>query len=100
MKSALYKQKSFIDNSGQEKFLDQDDQPEYIMNMNRDQILEWYTIGVEKLDEETRIENILHRLMNIDIYMREFLGVDLKNMKAIRYHKDNVIPVGESSSES
>ena len=51
------------------------------------------------MDEETRIEKILHKLMSIDIYMREFLGVDLKNMQAIRYHQDNVIRVGESSSE-
>jgi hypothetical protein len=51
------------------------------------------------MSQELRIETILNKLMDFDIYFREFLQLDLARMKAIKLHRDNVIELDTEESE-
>jgi hypothetical protein len=49
--------------------------------------------------KSVRLETILNKLFDIDIYFREFLGVDLDAMQEIKQHRDNVVDLDSEQSE-
>ena len=68
-------------------------------NLSSDQIQRWYERGASKLADMTRVEVILNRLLDFDIYFREFVRLDLANMEAIKHHRDRIISLDSDEDD-
>ena len=51
------------------------------------------------MDEDTRIESVLKRIRNVEIYFKEYMQVDLQKMNAIKYHRNNTISLDSSDED-
>jgi hypothetical protein len=51
------------------------------------------------MDEETRIESLLMRVRNVEIYFKECMQVDLQKMNLIKYHRNNIINLDSSDED-
>ena len=70
-----------------------------LSGLNNKQIQRWYERGLTKMSQALRFEIILSKLMDFDIYFREFLNLDLASMETIRAHRDNVINLDTDDNE-
>ena len=52
---------------------------------------QWYTRGVDRIKHHFRLEVILQRLLNHELYFREMKRLDLGTMKRIKNHREYVI---------
>ena len=51
------------------------------------------------MDDETRIESILKRIKNVEIYFKECMKVDLQKFSAVKYHRNNTISLDSSDED-
>lgn len=66
--------------------------------MDLEELLRWYDRGKEKMERNLRIEAIVNRVQNLDIYNREMQELNIKEMERIKYHHHKVIMVDTESS--
>ena len=66
--------------------------------MTMAELLRWYERGKEKMDRNLRIETLVNRVMNLDIYYREMREIEIANMERIKYHHHKVIMIDTESS--
>lgn len=66
--------------------------------MDLEELLRWYERGKEKMERNLRIETIVNKLLNLDIYNREMQELNIKEMERIKFHHHKVIMVDTDSS--
>jgi hypothetical protein len=60
--------------------------------------LRWYERGKEKMSRNLRIESILNKVLNLDIYNREMQELNVGYMDRIKYHHHKVVMIDTESS--
>lgn len=67
-------------------------------NLSQQELLRWYKRGKVKLDSNLRIEKILQRVLNLDIYQREMQEINIDYMKRIKYNNYKTVTIDTESS--
>lgn len=63
------------------------------------ELIRWYRRGKKKVDSVLRIETLLKKIQNLDLYAKEMMQLHLPSMKRIQYHHYNVVGVETQSSD-
>ena len=64
----------------------------------REEILRWYMRGKEKLEKELRIETLINKVNNQDIYVKEMMELNLGQMQRIKFNHRKVVGVDSETS--
>ena len=64
----------------------------------REDILRWYMRGKEKLEKELRIETLINKVNNQDIYVKEMMELNLGQMQRIKFNHRKVVGVDSETS--
>ena len=59
------------------------DEEDVVKNWGVKELMRWYKRGKEKVDKVLRIEVLLRKIQNIDLYVKEMMQLDLASMKRI-----------------
>ena len=51
--------------------------PEGLYDLTNQEIRKWFDNGSAKLGELTRIEQLLNRIIDLELYVKEFMQLDL-----------------------
>ena len=65
-------------------------------NLTTAQIRRWYKRGGARLDDHTRIDKIIGRLLTIEAYLKEHFEVDLMRLEQMRVNREQVISLDSS----
>ena len=64
-----------------------------------DKTLRWYRRGKKKMDRELRIESLMHKVRNLDLYAKQMMQLELGAMKRIQHNRHKVVGVDTESSD-
>lgn len=67
-------------------------------NMSTNEVLRWYDRGLAKMENNLRIETIVNKVLNLDIYNREMQELNIGTMERIKYHHHKVITIDTDTS--
>ena len=67
-------------------------------HMTRDQVLRWYERSKVKLDNVLLIENWLNKILNLDVYVREMMELEIGSMTRIKRHHHKIVCIDTESS--
>lgn len=69
-----------------------------VANWGIGEISRWYKRGKKKMDKNLRIEVLLNKVMNLDLYVKEMMELNLAMMKRIQTSHFKVVTVDTDSS--
>ena len=76
---------------------DDDDQP--IPGLTANEITRWFKRGSILLEAETRVENMLNRVHNIEVYAKRWKRVDLERLARSERQPERVISLDSDDEE-
>ena len=60
--------------------------------------MRWYKRGKKKLDKELRIEVLLTKVLNMDVYIKEMMQLNIAAMENIKFNHHKVVTIDTESS--
>lgn len=75
------------------------DDVEFVQSWGVDKLARWYHRGKNKVDKELRIEVLLNRVLNLDLYIKEMMELNLSSMSRIQMNHHKVVKIDTPSSD-
>lgn len=63
-----------------------------------DTLARWYQRGKQKVDKELRIEVLLNRIINLDLYVKDMMELNLQAMSRIQMNHHKVVTIDTETS--
>ena len=76
---------------------DIDDQPQ--PGLTGDEIRRWFKRGASLLEGETRVENLLQRIHNLEVYTKRWMRIDLERLVRSERQPERVISLDSDDEE-
>lgn len=77
---------------------DVNDDKNFVRSWDHNELMRWYKRGKEKMLKQLRIETLINKVNNQDIYAKEMMEVNLAEMFRIKYNHRRVIGIDSDSS--
>lgn len=74
------------------------DDQKFVESWDLGKLARWYERGKKKVDKELRIEVLINRLLNLDLYVREMMELNLNSMSRIQMNHHKVVTIDTESS--